>query len=488
MTKKSWRLDNSTFLVLLMLAGAFLRFWDIAKASIWHDEGFTMMLAPMDVSQIIARTARDVHPPLYYLMLHYWMEIFGNSETAARGLSAVLLILAIPVAFFLMRRLFNERTARIGALFVATGPFLIRYSQEARMYAMEGFLVLLATYILIRAVQTKSWTDWMLYAITIAAALYTHYFAVFAIFAHWLYMLSETKKDEGLLNPRWWAANLLAAAAFIPWLPSAYAQFTRVQAGFWIPHVTAYTLPNTVMEFMTFTSSDNLSLVTKILLSFLPFVLAGISLWRQPRWRTHWWLLLVYCLSSPLIVFLLSLKRPIFVDRYFVFSALAFYLILAAVIGAGWLISRYLVLRVAGILIVLFIFSRGLYHVHQQANHKMAAIGNVVNTQFQPGDEIVSGELYTFFDFSYYNHTGQQVRLYNPKGLTGYNESSLIYDNPQVLIRNYSEVHPVTGFVWLVGKTGKHTYFDDVPANWHPIGPHYTAGFSVVQKYQVSPI
>ena len=171
-------LSAPVYLAVLVAVGTFLRFWDVAKASIWHDEGYTMMLAPMSPTQIVARTARDVHPPLYYESLHYWMKIFGSSETAARGMSAFFSILAIILAYLLLKRIWSEAAGRWGALFVATGPFMVRYGQEARMYGMMAFLVLLATYFLIRALEKKQWHWWIAYSFSVAASLYTHYYAI----------------------------------------------------------------------------------------------------------------------------------------------------------------------------------------------------------------------------------------------------------------------------------------------------------------------
>ena len=137
-------LGDTSVLWLALAAGAGLRFINITKSSIWHDEGYSLMLAPQSVSQILARTGRDVHPPLYYLSLHFWLELFGHSELAARSLSLACSVGTIVVIFFLMRDLFGPRPARLAALLAAAAPFLIRYAQEARMYAMVAFWLALA--------------------------------------------------------------------------------------------------------------------------------------------------------------------------------------------------------------------------------------------------------------------------------------------------------------------------------------------------------
>jgi mannosyltransferase len=487
--------NTKIFLALCVAVGAAVRFANISQASIWHDEGYTLMLAPDGPLEILARTARDVHPPLYYLALHYWLQAFGTSELAARSLSAVLMLGTIVVGYFLVKRLFDERTARLAAVFLTLGPFLVRYSQEARMYGMVAFLLTLATFWVVRIVQERKPVDYVWYTLTLAAALYTHYYAIFIIPVHWLYMLTVSlgpkwrwRPGHGVLDWRWWTANIGALALFAPWLPVAYAQFTRVQSAFWIPAPSVHTILGTIAQFLTFTDMGQIPFALLLLLFAAVTGLILAALWaHQAKWR-ELMLLISFASFGPLAVLVLSLKRPIYVDRYFVFAAAAFYMLLAVMVYFVWPWSKQLWLRKATIAVLVVTFLIGISNVYNQATHQMRYIGELVSQAYRPGDEIVSGELYTYFDFSYYNHTGHLLKLLEPDGVTGYGESSLLYDRAdQIVVQNYTELHPASGHVWVIGKTGQHDYFDDVPGNWTPIGPHYTAGYSAAQEYAVTP-
>jgi mannosyltransferase len=479
-------LPARTYLGAVMLLGLILRFAEISESSIWHDEGFTMMLVQMPPAQIIARTARDVHPPLYYLLLHYWIKVFGISETAARAPSALFLLAAVPLAYVLMRRLWTERTARIAALFVATGPFLIRYSQEARMYAMVAFLILLATYLLLLALEHNRWFWWLFYALTMAAAFYTQYYVVFMVLVHWIYVAlqSNRRQRRGLWNPWWWLANVIILGLFVPWLPTAYAQYTRVQQGFWIPQATVATLPETLLEFMVFFISYGVTAVGEIVFA-LGFVAAAVFTYiRQPRRRMALILLSLYALLGPVLVWIISFgQRPIFVDRYFTFAAIAFYCLLAIFVA-----ELKPKAQVIAIWICLVLFAGGIVDIHIAVDHKMRNIAAYVNHHYQPGDELISGEIYTFFDFTYYNKTGVQDHIWLPQGVNGYAESSLFYDRAnQIVVRKLSTIHPASGKLWMIGKTGYQPYYDPrvLPSDWRPIGPKIQAGYVVVQEYQV---
>ncbi|HSH31533.1 MAG TPA: glycosyltransferase family 39 protein [Candidatus Saccharimonadales bacterium] len=513
----------------LALAGALalgvvVMFTNITKSSIWHDEGYTMMLIPKAPLDILARTARDVHPPLHYLTLHYWTSLFGTSELAARSLSAVFMLGTIMVMFYLVKRLFGTAPARLAALFLALAPFLVRYAQEARMYAMVAFLLALATLFLVRWVEERRSRDLFWYALALAAALYTHYYAIFMIAVHWLFILALTlsprwhlsgktesfepkqvpphgpvsttdslrvtpedrTRRSGLRNPDWWLANVLAFLLFLPWLPAAYAQFSRVQAAFWIPRVNADTLPHSLAQFLTFTSLPELTATGRLVGALVLVALVAAAVWFNRQHLPRWILLISYAALGPLAVFVLSFKRPIYVDRYFVFSAVAFYALLAVLPYTLPALTRQAWLRRLSIAVIVVMFGFGIRNVYQQSDHQMRTIGQTVSAQFQPGDELVSGELYTYFDFSYYNRTGQTLKLLAPGGLTGYGESSLLYDRAdQIVVRDYRELKPSSGYVWVIGKTGQHDYFDRVPANWQPVGPKYQAGYSAAQRYVV---
>lgn len=472
-------LSDQLFLAFVVLIGLIPRFINIAKASIWHDEGYTMMLAPQSPGQIIARTARDVHPPLYYLSLHYWIHFFGTSELAARGFSAILMIGTIIVGFYLAKEIFGYQVARISAIFLALGPFLVRYSQEARMYGMEAFLATLATYLLVRAHKSNRLGFWVGYSLSIAAALYTHYYAVFVIALHWLYMLIIRKPKWGITNKFWWASNVLSALIFAPWLPSAAHQFSRVQAAFWIPKPTALTLPSTLGQFLTFTDLGALGNLVR-LVGLAALALAIVWLMARKDYFPGSWLIVGLTFLGPLLVLALSLKRPIYVDRYFVFAAVGFYILVAALIG---LIKNRRLAALAGSGVVA-IFLIGIGNVYSQATHNMRAIGRYVDARFQPGDEIISGELYTYFDYSYYNHTGTVAKLLDPGGMSGYGETSLLYDRAdQIGLSHFSDAKPASGRVWVIGKPGAASDFD-VPASWQLLDD-YKAADSEVRRYQI---
>src|SRR3954468_11582869 len=108
---------------------------------LWLDEGLSIGIADRPLADIPGVLRQDGSPPLYYLLLHGWMELAGRSEAATHALSLLFALLAVPAAFWAGRALFGENAAWVAAVLTALNPFLGGYAQETRMYSL---LVLLA--------------------------------------------------------------------------------------------------------------------------------------------------------------------------------------------------------------------------------------------------------------------------------------------------------------------------------------------------------
>ncbi|HEY3107462.1 MAG TPA: glycosyltransferase family 39 protein, partial [Chloroflexota bacterium] len=210
-----------------LIGGWALRLYHLGWQSFWYDEGTSITVAPRDLPTILASAAADIHPPLYYLLLHGWVGLTGSSEYAARLPSALLGTLLIALLFRLGRDLVGAPGGAAAALLAAGAPLPIWYSQEARMYALATTLGALATLLLVRALARPGLGLWVAYAAALAGALYSHYFAAALPLAHGLAVGLWTLGRPRLRLPIAWrfaAAGGLAGATFLPWLARTYGQ------------------------------------------------------------------------------------------------------------------------------------------------------------------------------------------------------------------------------------------------------------------------
>jgi hypothetical protein len=237
-------------LLLITLLALGLRLFGLDSQSLWYDEAFSVYLARMGLAEITARTAADIQPPLYYYLLHGWIQLVGDSERGLRGLSLLFGVLTVPLMYAAAWQLFSRLPATqrrlaglLAALLVAISPLHVWYGQEARMYTLLTFLCLLSSYLLLlvipRSIRGQNrWATlalWAAYTLVNIAALYTHYFAVFCLGFQALYLFLvwwEAGLRPARLILGGLASLLVTALAFLPWLPNLITRY-GADASYW---------------------------------------------------------------------------------------------------------------------------------------------------------------------------------------------------------------------------------------------------------------
>src|SRR5579884_866509 len=131
-------------LVVLVAVSAFIRTRYIS-GQFWMDEALTVGISSHPLSAIPGVLRHDGSPPLFYMLLHGWMTLFGPSESATHAMSLLFAMLTIPIGMWAGWSLFGRRAGYMAAILFAFSAFLTQYAQETRMYALMGLLGLLAT-------------------------------------------------------------------------------------------------------------------------------------------------------------------------------------------------------------------------------------------------------------------------------------------------------------------------------------------------------
>ena len=111
-----WRLHGWLLVTILLAFG--LRLYRLGTDSLWYDETVSVHLAGKSVPELVAHTAGDIHPPGYYLLLHAWTRLAGNSEFSAAYLSLFFGMLLVPLAYRLAVWVFGLRAGVLAALLV----------------------------------------------------------------------------------------------------------------------------------------------------------------------------------------------------------------------------------------------------------------------------------------------------------------------------------------------------------------------------------
>lgn len=195
---------------LVLLAGV-VRFATL-RQSYEFDEAVTVTLLRMHSGAMLAAIpGSESTPPLYYVLAWGWTHLFGTGEAGLRSLSALIGTLLVAVLFVLTARFFSRRAAIVVALLAAVNPFLVWYSQEARAYALLALLTTVSLGLFAQALARPSRRVLTGWGVVSAAALATHYFAVFPVGIEALWLLARGKR--GRMPPTWPSCSTPALAA-----------------------------------------------------------------------------------------------------------------------------------------------------------------------------------------------------------------------------------------------------------------------------------
>ncbi|TFY92716.1 hypothetical protein DYL59_01795 [Pseudomonas kairouanensis] len=498
--------------LLIIALAAGLRFYAMTDAYVWYDEAFSVWISALTPQAIWFHTGRDVHPPLYYLVLHVWMGWFGNSPLAIRSLSAIAGTLTVALCMVAMRRIANDRAAAISGVFLAMFPAAVRLSQEARMYALEGLFLVGATVALVYWVKRAGHYAYCLaYAACMVAALYTHYYAILAAVVHWLYLivlrLHPSVRAPHVTAATWWACNGLIALAYIPWLISLvdlirhYALIEAAGSVAWLDVGTVYTLPGTLWKFFTLKSSLGSSVLGYW---SMPFAVVLITAWVVWRDRTKYRFSLLLALFSfiPMgLLFCLSLLMPAYLERYVAFSAVGVPMLLAVAVAG--LSEKRLALAALLFVAVIGLEWVGLKVTYRQQGEmgyvKSAEITRLqdafdyIHAHRREGDIIVVGGGFFYFSAVFYNRTDQGMYLYDPPVFratgnrpSGYGASTLMYDTWDDHHLDDVDALPAgtRRMWWLTGNPHLDVYIP-YRGKWQPVD-EFPAGELNLRLYQAA--
>jgi mannosyltransferase len=453
MNKETEIEEFAPWLVLIItVIGGGLRVLFLAKNGLWLDETFSVWLANHSVADMLQWIARiDQHPPLYYLLLHYWIALNGDTPYYARLLSALFGAGTIPIIYLIGKRLSGAVVGLAAAVLLALSPFNIYFAQETRMYTLLTFNAAVAIYALVRLLTDaravipigsqfreylhawhtlgpvepdtkadfsyrdktrdrtgwRAWisrhrwlpiraieTDlaWVTFIVFSAATLLTHNIAAFFplvtnIFVIGLMLYQRIKKSgspPALQAPsfgNWMKAQIGIFLLWSPWLLAFIQQASRVDQEFWLP------IPDwdTVTQTLRYLLSNLVpSQASQVMMWVLCAVLClGLVYYRK---ELSIFLFLAALFAIPFLgELIVSIRRPIFLDRTLIWITIPLFLLLAA--GIAQLRFRLLMIVVLGILATNYLLSAVDYFQFVQKEDWNTAAGYIAN--FAQKDDLV---------------------------------------------------------------------------------------------------
>lgn len=447
---------RNTILILLLLIAFALRLYRLDHQEIWGDEAHSAYVASLPLlSAVSPRT--ETNPPLYHLLLYFWVGLTGSSVFALRFLSLALGVLTVALIYRLARLAFGELVGFLASLLCAISPFQVYYSQEARMYALVTFCTTLSMFFLARIVsgergqfrlypategrprpdfmseqsldgagtplgsnfsgqfRPRRFSDatlpadqldnqgnlasgetagnlrglnglWLAYLLATAAAVFTHYYALFVVVAQNAVMIALWRRNRRGVT-RWLAVQAALALSFVPWVLAqrgflggkASARFDELTLSGLIGIVkrslVAFSAGTTIEAPLAYYLT--LAFVLLAALGFVAVVIpppgrgklggGGLSAGGSPSPSpslggrgTQTWLFLAWLVIPMACAWLVNPIMPFFQERYLLVIAPAFIILVAC--GLEWMGDKSSWALVLGLLFVVSASSISLHN------------------------------------------------------------------------------------------------------------------------------
>jgi hypothetical protein len=461
--------------VLITFIGGGLRVLLLAQKGMWLDETFSVWLANHSVAEMLQWIATiDQHPPLYYLLLHAWIALKGDTPYYARLLSALFGAGTISMMYLIGKRMSNAVMGLAAAVFLAFSPFHIYFAQETRMYTCLTFNAAVAIYALVRLLtdsrsarpigsqireylhawrapgpvepdtegtfsykdetrnQTgwRAWifrhrwlpiqtieTDlaWVAFVVFSAATLLSHNTAVLFPLATNIFVLglmlfqglNKSGSEPAFQAPSFWNWVKAQVGIFLlwsPWLLVFFKQVSAVYQEFWLPKPGWDTVVQVLESFLNQSTPGQGSQGLGIWIPYALLLCLGLVHYRR---RISRFLFLAALFAVPFLgELIVSIRRPIFLDRTLIWTTLPLFLILAA--GIAQLRFRFLMIVAVGIFATINMFSTADYYRFMQKEDWSTAAGWVANFA-EKDDLVLFNDPFVQIPFDYYFKTYENL-------------------------------------------------------------------------------
>ncbi|MCF8459418.1 MAG: glycosyltransferase family 39 protein [Flavobacteriales bacterium] len=343
-------IPSSVLIIGLFIIALIVRLLNIDSTDIAGDEPFSIFMAQFSVSEIIAYLNTGNNPPLFEILLHYYMLCFGDSDFFLRLFPTIFSALTVIPVFLIGDRFLNRRAALTASLLFIFSIYNIRFAHEVRVYSFFALVVAWQLFFFLAALKEplrKHW--WLVLAGANATLLYAHYLSFYVLLAEGIVGLI-------FLPIRQWKFLIgmftLSLLSYSPMLMVFMERFGKVSgAGTWVQPPGWGELYGSINLLLN-------SRITTVMVLLIAF--AGIAI----NWKNELFIIIRKAITNKfgitimlwfiipyLVLFLVSkFYLPMFIDRYILFTSIPLFLAVAWVVDELW--ARFKFQWLGGFLLV----------------------------------------------------------------------------------------------------------------------------------------
>ncbi len=322
-------LSNRNIILILMVIQLAITLPFINYFPVDLDEPFSIFYAQQDLNEMFKIFVGENNPPLHFVLLHFWVKMFGISAFSVRSLSLLFSVLTIPVLFKFSLKLTSKRLAIFTVSLFIFSSLMHFHAIEARTYALFVFIVSFSFYELYKILFERQ-KAFLLFAILNALMLYTHYLSGYIIGVQFILIIIFYKRffEEN----KWWAIKsyVLSTLLFAPGLYLFYLRLKHFSTqGTWVPEPNFLDLLTNLFKFYN-KEFAFLILILSIIITII------YNKKKQKRFSkissSDWFIFLLFGLNY-FGLFIFSLVfQPVYLDRYLLFIIPFFYLVIAVIL------------------------------------------------------------------------------------------------------------------------------------------------------------
>jgi mannosyltransferase len=449
------------FALLLTLLGFAVRVFLLDYHPLRGDESFGIQFAAHSWRWLLSYMSQlEPLPPLYYPLLHFWMQIVGQSEFATRFLSLLFGVSCIPLTYVLGRLLGRPTVGAFSAFLMAISPFQVWHAQDVRNYTVWVALSLAAVVALVRALKHDRWQYWAGYVGMALLSLHSHYYELFVLLFHNLFFLvvflggswqkAPAVESRRRLLVKWVAIQATLLVLYLPSLLAAAAISVDYQANGSSPALWNLFLSSFSAAVLGKTAPGGLApLVVTVVLCLV--VIGLVYAWKRDRCLALF--VSLYIAVPSLCLFAAAQVQPLYRDQYLIAIAPAQYLAISlGVVALRDAVPRWKpVPVVAGVALFAASSVCSLYNYHWSPDYQKSpdwrALADYLETETRRGDVIILN--YPDPSFSYY-YEGGQTSLILPQSPLSRETRAETGEALRVLADKYSRIwfYPLQDVRW----------------------------------------
>lgn len=312
--------------LLLLAIATLLRIWFLGKTDLGYDESFSLHAALQNLPDIVRLLCKGDNPPLWEILLHFWIKVFGISEIAIRSLSLIFSVLTIIPIYILGEKYLHRSVGLAASIIYSFSTFSIYMAHECRVYSLIGFLTACSVLLFISIVNSPKSFKFVLLTLANLMLMYGHYLSIWIIVMEFFIALCVKP-----IRKRIWKPYLLHIAAlillFAPMIPVLFTRFMDSGInGTWIEKTTS---PEALYDFLWRMCNVPVTTVIAIIILVSALIKMIVNIFQKKCTFGTTGILTLFWVVPLLISFVLSYFTGFFLDRYFYFLFPIFYLCIA---------------------------------------------------------------------------------------------------------------------------------------------------------------